>query len=51
MVFSSKMTILAYIASYFALASGFPLSLMNYFIVGWFVDDLDKFYMESWKGQ
>lgn len=49
MILSSKCTILAYIASYFALASGGPLTLMNYFLIGWFNGQLDKFYMESWK--
>jgi hypothetical protein len=34
----------------FALASGATLSLANYFLVGWFNGELDKFYMESWKG-
>jgi hypothetical protein len=23
---------------------------MNYFIIGWFNGDLDKFYMQSWNG-
>lgn len=47
---SSKITILGYISSYYALASGFPLTVLNYFLVGWFEGYLDKFYMESWKG-
>ncbi|THC88545.1 hypothetical protein EYZ11_012006 [Aspergillus tanneri] len=46
---SSKLTILGYISSYYAIASGFPLSILNYFLVGWFNGYLDKFYMESWK--
>ncbi|KAA8646615.1 uncharacterized protein ATNIH1004_008048 [Aspergillus tanneri] len=33
----------------YAIASGFPLSILNYFLVGWFNGYLDKFYMESWK--
>lgn len=49
MILSSKCTILAYIASYFALASGGPLTLMNYILIGWYNGQLDKFYMESWK--
>ncbi|KAI2178668.1 hypothetical protein LOZ24_002042 [Ophidiomyces ophidiicola] len=47
---SSKITILGYISSYYALASGFPLTILNYFLVGWFNGQLDKFYLESWKG-
>ncbi|KAK2834852.1 hypothetical protein FQN49_006849 [Arthroderma sp. PD_2] len=49
MQLSSKITILGYISSYYALASGFPLTILNYFLVGWFNGYLDKFYIESWK--
>ncbi|TLD36321.1 NCP1 protein [Venturia nashicola] len=49
MQLSSKITIIGYISSYYALASGFPFTIMNYFLVGWFNGYLDKFYMESWK--
>lgn len=45
---SSKLTIIGYISSYYALASSFPLTIMNYILVGWFNDSLDKFYMKSW---
>lgn len=34
----------------YALAAGFPLTIMNYFIVGWFNGYLDKYYIDSWKG-
>ncbi|KAK2740535.1 hypothetical protein FQN57_006038 [Myotisia sp. PD_48] len=47
--FSSKLTILGYISSYYALAAGFPLTILNYFLVGWFNGYLDKFYIESWR--
>jgi hypothetical protein len=33
----------------FALASGGTLTLANYFLIGWFNGDLDKFYMQSWN--
>lgn len=46
---SSKVCISAYICSYFAIGSGLPLSLMNYILIGWFVDYVDHFYMPSWK--
>lgn len=46
---SSKATIIGYIATYYALASGLPLTLANYFIIGWFNGYLDTFYMESWN--
>ncbi|PVH95875.1 hypothetical protein DM02DRAFT_570462 [Periconia macrospinosa] len=46
---TSKMTILAYIGTYYAIASAFPLSLVNYIIIGWFSDTVDQFYIASWK--
>ncbi|KAF2454646.1 glycosyl transferase family group 2-domain-containing protein [Lineolata rhizophorae] len=49
MQLSSKITILGYIVSYYSISSGFPLTLLNYFLIGWFNGELDKFYMESWK--
>ncbi|TKA62651.1 hypothetical protein B0A49_06523 [Cryomyces minteri] len=46
---SSKITILGYIASYYAIASGLPLTVLNYFLIGWFNGALDKFYVQSWN--
>jgi hypothetical protein len=46
---SSKLMILSYTCSYYALAVAFPLSLMNYLLVGWFPDTLDQVYVASWK--
>ncbi|KAF4631583.1 hypothetical protein G7Y89_g6539 [Cudoniella acicularis] len=46
---SSKMVILAYIGTYYAIASAIPLTLANYIMVGWFNDNLDQFYLTSWK--
>ncbi|KAH8896898.1 hypothetical protein GQ53DRAFT_778803 [Thozetella sp. PMI_491] len=45
---SSKFSIFAYICSYFAIGSGLPLTILNYFIVGW-LEELDHFYTPSWK--
>lgn len=45
----SKLTILAYIGTYYALGSSWLLSLANYFLVGWFNGHLDHFYMDSFK--
>jgi hypothetical protein len=42
-------SLLSLIRPDYALASGFPFTIMNYFLVGWFNGYLDKFYMESWK--
>lgn len=46
---TSKMTILAYIGTYYAIASALPLSLANYFLLGWFPDSIDQYYNTSWK--
>ncbi|KAH8657166.1 glycosyl transferase family group 2-domain-containing protein [Tricladium varicosporioides] len=46
---TSKMVILAYIGTYYAIASAIPLTLANYIMVGWFNDSLDQFYLTSWK--
>ncbi|KAF2668730.1 hypothetical protein BT63DRAFT_471822 [Microthyrium microscopicum] len=46
---SSKITVLGYISSYYALASSFPLTILNYFLTGWIIDELDKFYLPSWQ--
>lgn len=44
---TSKFTILAYIGTYYAIAAGLPLSVINYVLLGlgW---QLDKFYQSSW---
>lgn len=46
---TSKITIFAYIGTYYAVASAIPLSLANYLIVGWLDNDIDQFYLTSWK--
>jgi sulfite exporter TauE/SafE len=49
MQISSKISITAYISTYYALAFGLPMTLANYFLVGWYATWLDKFYIDSWK--
>lgn len=46
---TSKITILAYIGTYYAIACAVPLTLANYLVVGWFNDNIDQFYLTSWK--
>ncbi|KAH0543419.1 hypothetical protein FGG08_002277 [Glutinoglossum americanum] len=46
---TSKVTIFAYIGTYYAIASAIPLTLGNYLIVGWLQDNVDQFYITSWK--
>jgi cellulose synthase/poly-beta-1,6-N-acetylglucosamine synthase-like glycosyltransferase len=42
-----KMTIIAYIGTYYAIAAAWCLTLANYFITGWFYGLYDKFYLDS----
>jgi len=44
---AKKMTILAYIGTYYALASVWCTAVANYFITGWFYGLYDKFYFDS----
>src|SRR5438552_9298314 len=46
---TSKVTILAYIGTYYAIASAVPLTLANYCLVGLFSEEIDQFYITSWK--
>lgn len=46
---SSKLMVLSYTWSYYAIASGLPLTIVNYLLLGWFPDRLDQFYTSSWK--
>ncbi|GHJ84242.1 hypothetical protein NliqN6_0644 [Naganishia liquefaciens] len=45
----SKISTLAYISSYYAIACAFPLSSMNWILMGLFHDSLDAFYLQSWN--
>ncbi|KAF2020282.1 hypothetical protein BU24DRAFT_366132 [Aaosphaeria arxii CBS 175.79] len=45
----SKVTILAYIGTYYALGSAWILTLMNYFLVGWYNGMVDQYYIDSFK--
>ncbi|ODN96436.1 hypothetical protein L198_04150 [Cryptococcus wingfieldii CBS 7118] len=45
----SKISVLAYISSYYAIACAMILSTLNWVLVGLFDDSLDLFYLESWQ--
>ncbi|WVW78745.1 hypothetical protein I302_100705 [Kwoniella bestiolae CBS 10118] len=45
----SKISVLAYISSYYAIACSLLLSLVNWVLIGLFDDVLDLFYLESWQ--
>lgn len=46
---TSKLTILSYIGTYYALGAAWLLTVFNYFAVGWFHPVLDKYYIDSWR--
>ena len=45
----SKITIMAYIGTYYAIGSAWLLTMANYFLVGWFNGHLDHYYIDSFK--
>ena len=48
-MWSSKVSIMSYMCSYFALGSSLLLTTLNYFLVGWMRDDLIGSYLTSWE--
>ncbi|RFU24793.1 hypothetical protein B7463_g11549, partial [Scytalidium lignicola] len=47
--FTSKVTIISYIGTYYAIGAAWILTIANYFAIGWFNGYLDKYYIDSWK--
>lgn len=45
----SKITIMAYVGTYYALGSSWALTLANYFLIGWLNGHLDHYYIDSFK--
>lgn len=45
----SKITIMAYVGTYYAIASAWILTLANYLLIGWFNGYLDHYYVDSFK--
>jgi membrane glycosyltransferase len=45
----SKLTILSYIGTYYAIGCAWMLTVLNYFILGWFNVVLDKYYLNSFQ--
>ncbi|EXJ84976.1 hypothetical protein A1O3_05651 [Capronia epimyces CBS 606.96] len=45
----SKVTIMAYVGTYYAIGSAWILTLVNYCIIGWFNGHLDHYYIDSFK--
>ncbi|KAK3709095.1 hypothetical protein LTR37_011074 [Vermiconidia calcicola] len=49
MPFPSKITIMAYVGTYYALASAWIMTFANYFLTGWLNGHLDHYYLDSFK--
>ncbi|CAK7274281.1 hypothetical protein SEPCBS119000_006088 [Sporothrix epigloea] len=47
--FTSKITVLSYVGTYYAIAAAWLMTTVNYFLMGWFNGYLDKYYVDSWK--
>lgn len=47
--FTSKITIVSYIGTYYAIGAAWIMTTANYFAIGWFNGYLDKYYIDSWK--
>ncbi|EFX01856.1 hypothetical protein CMQ_4927 [Grosmannia clavigera kw1407] len=47
--FTSKVTIISYIGTYYAIGAAWVMTTINYFLMGWFNGYLDKYYVDSWQ--
>ena len=45
----SKISIMAYVGTYYAIGCAWFLTLLNYFIIGWYNGYLDRYYIDSFK--
>lgn len=46
---TSKITVISYIGTYYAIGAAWIMTSVNYFLMGWFNGYLDKYYVDSWK--
>jgi hypothetical protein len=49
MPIGSKVTILSYVGTYYAIGYAWVGALLNYFLIGWLNGHLDHYYMDSWR--
>ena len=47
--FTSKITIISYIGTYYAIGAAWIMTTVNYFAIGFFNGYLDKYYIDSWR--
>ncbi|KAK9467990.1 glycosyl transferase family group 2-domain-containing protein [Lipomyces arxii] len=45
----AKFTIIAYIGTYYAIAAALALTILNYFVIGWYAFEMDQFYLSSFN--
>ncbi|CAN8100527.1 unnamed protein product [Discula destructiva] len=46
---TSKLTVIAYVGTYYAIAAAWILTTINYFLYGWWAPQLDRYYLDSWQ--
>jgi cellulose synthase/poly-beta-1,6-N-acetylglucosamine synthase-like glycosyltransferase len=46
---TSKITIVSYMGTYYAIGAAWVMAITNYFLVGWFDGYTDKYYLDYWK--
>lgn len=46
---TSKITVVSYIGTYYAIGAAWIMTAANYFLMGWFNGYLDKYYVDSWQ--
>lgn len=47
--FASKVNIISYIGTYYAIGAAWIMTLANFFVIGWFKGYIDKYYVNSWE--
>lgn len=47
--FTSKITVISYIGTYYAIGAAWIMTAVNYFLMGWYNGYLDKYYVDSWQ--
>ncbi|KAJ8100763.1 glycosyl transferase family group 2-domain-containing protein [Lipomyces tetrasporus] len=47
--FFAKFTVVAYIGTYYAIAASLLLTVINYFVIGWYNDSVDHIYTTSFN--
>ncbi|PHH82031.1 hypothetical protein CDD82_7230 [Ophiocordyceps australis] len=47
--FTSKVTVISYIGTYYAIGAAWIMTAANYFLMGWYNGYLDKYYVDSWQ--